>query len=150
LEIDEFWTYARKKEHKGWLIYAYCRETGEIVAHVWGWRDIKTVEKLKKKLKSLGVSCGSVAADAWESFTASFKEDKHLAGKRYTKGTEGNNCRLRHRSGGHFGGRAAMPKKLVCHLKAFDMVFFTSITALFEGDHTFLHTSDCFPFYLFT
>jgi IS1 family transposase len=97
LEIDEFWTYARKKENKLWLIYAYCRETGEIVAYVWGRRDIKTVEKLKKKLKSLGVSCGSVAADAWESFTASFKENKHLAGKQYTKGTEGNNCRLRHR-----------------------------------------------------
>jgi IS1 family transposase len=36
LGIDEFWTYAGKKENKVWLIYAYCRETGEIVAYAWG------------------------------------------------------------------------------------------------------------------
>jgi IS1 family transposase len=70
------------------LIYAYHRETGEIVAYVWGQRDIKTVEKLKERLKSLGADCGGVTTDAWESFTASFKEYGHLAGKRYTKGIE--------------------------------------------------------------
>jgi hypothetical protein len=36
LEIDEFWTYAGKKENKLRLIYAYRRETGETVAYVWG------------------------------------------------------------------------------------------------------------------
>jgi hypothetical protein len=34
LEIDEFWTYVGKKKNKVWLIYAYHRETGEIVAYV--------------------------------------------------------------------------------------------------------------------
>ncbi|MHB9294241.1 putative IS1 family transposase ISPa14 [Hollandina sp. SP2] len=32
LEIDEFWTYEREKKNKVWLIYAYHRESGEIVA----------------------------------------------------------------------------------------------------------------------
>jgi hypothetical protein len=32
LEIDEFWTCAGKKQNKVWLIYAYHRDTGEIVA----------------------------------------------------------------------------------------------------------------------
>ena len=32
LEIDEFWTYVKEKKNKIWLIYAYHRETGEIVA----------------------------------------------------------------------------------------------------------------------
>ena len=32
LEVDEFWTYVGKKAHKVWLIYAYHRATGEIVA----------------------------------------------------------------------------------------------------------------------
>jgi hypothetical protein len=31
LEIDEFWTYVGKKKNKVWLIYAYHRESGEIV-----------------------------------------------------------------------------------------------------------------------
>jgi hypothetical protein len=40
LEIDEFWTYVGKKKNIVWLIYARHRESGEIVAHVWGKRDI--------------------------------------------------------------------------------------------------------------
>jgi hypothetical protein len=35
LEIDEFWTYVGKKKNQVWLIYAYHRESGEIVAFVW-------------------------------------------------------------------------------------------------------------------
>ncbi len=34
LEVDEFWTYVGKKK-KVWLIYAYHRESGEIVTWVW-------------------------------------------------------------------------------------------------------------------
>jgi hypothetical protein len=34
LEIDEFWTYVGKKKNNVWLIYAYHRESGEIVAYV--------------------------------------------------------------------------------------------------------------------
>jgi hypothetical protein len=36
LEVDEFWTYVGNKKNKVWLIYAYHRVTGEIVAFVWG------------------------------------------------------------------------------------------------------------------
>ncbi|MDR2793824.1 MAG: hypothetical protein LBB61_09205 [Treponema sp.] len=42
LEIDEFWTYVGKK--KIWLIYAYHRDTGEIVSFVWGKQDMKTAK----------------------------------------------------------------------------------------------------------
>ena len=35
IEVDEFWTYVQKKNNKQWLIYAYDRETGEIIAYVW-------------------------------------------------------------------------------------------------------------------
>jgi hypothetical protein len=50
LEIDEFWTYVGKKQNTVWLIYAYHRDTGEIVAFVWGKRDLKTALKLKKRI----------------------------------------------------------------------------------------------------
>jgi hypothetical protein len=53
LEIDEFWTYVGKKKNKVWLIYAYHRESGEIVAFVWGKRDLKTAQKLRKRIKRL-------------------------------------------------------------------------------------------------
>ena len=51
LEVDEFWTFVGNKNNKQWLIYAYHRETGEIVAYVWGKRDLATVQRLKTELK---------------------------------------------------------------------------------------------------
>ena len=36
IEVDEFWIYVQRKENKQWLIYAYDRETQEIIAYVWG------------------------------------------------------------------------------------------------------------------
>jgi transposase-like protein len=50
LEIDEFWTYAGQKTNKVWLIYAYHRESGEIAVYVWGKWDLKTAQKLLKRL----------------------------------------------------------------------------------------------------
>jgi transposase-like protein len=51
LEVDEFWTYVYRKKRKVWLIYAYDRATNEIVAYVWGKRDLKTAKKLRARLK---------------------------------------------------------------------------------------------------
>jgi len=53
LEVDEFWTFVGSKENKKWLIYAYDRESGEIVAYVWGDRNAKTAKRLREKLKQL-------------------------------------------------------------------------------------------------
>jgi hypothetical protein len=47
LEIDEFWTYVGKKKNKVWLIYAYRREGGEVVAYVLGKRETGTAKKLR-------------------------------------------------------------------------------------------------------
>jgi IS1 family transposase len=124
LETDEFWTYVEKKNRKVWLIYAYHRETGEIVAFVWGKRDLKTVNGLKKKLSDSGVSYGSIATDEWDSFVSAFKDTNHLIGKRYTVGIEGNNCRLRHRIRRAFRKTCCFSKKLVNHLKTFNLTFF--------------------------
>ena len=60
LEVDEFWTYVGNKKNKVWLIYAYHRETGETVAYVRGKRNYDTAKKLRNKLKSAGVSYGTV------------------------------------------------------------------------------------------
>jgi IS1 family transposase len=124
LETDEFWTYVGKKEHKVWLIYAYHRETGEIVAYVWGKRDIKTAEKLRKRIQRLGISYDRIGTNHWDSFLATFGGDRHLAGKQYTVGMEGNNCRLRHRVRRVFRRICCFSKKLRNHWKAFDMAFF--------------------------
>ena len=124
LEVDEFWTYVGRKTNKVWLIYAYHRESGEIVAYVWGKRDIKTASKLRKRLKRLGITYTRIASDEWDSFLTAFKADKLLTGKKYTVGIEGNNCRLRHRIRRAFRKTCCFSKKLKNHWKAFDMAFF--------------------------
>lgn len=124
LEVDELWTYVGSKSKKVWLIYAYHRESGEIVCFVWGKRDLKTAKKLKKKLVYLGISYGSIASDNWDSFITAFKGDNHLTGKKYTVGIEGNNCRLRHRIRRAFRKTCCFSKKLINHLKAFNLAFF--------------------------
>jgi IS1 family transposase/transposase-like protein len=122
LEIDEFWTYVAKKANKVWLIYAYDRESGEIAAHVWGKRDLKTAKKLRKRLLRLGISYDALATDNWESFIGAFKQDKHLIGKKYTVGIEGNNCRLRHRNRRFFRKTCCFSKRLYYHWKIFAAV----------------------------
>lgn len=124
LEVDELWTFVGKKSNKQWLIYAYHRKTGEIVAYVWGKRDLKTVRKLKAKMKELGVTFASIASDTWDSFITGFKDFVQKTGKFFTVGIEGNNCRIRHRIRRAFRRSCNFSKKLKNHYKAFDLTFF--------------------------
>ncbi|MDR2410570.1 MAG: IS1 family transposase [Bacteroidales bacterium] len=124
LEVDEFWTYVGKKKNKLWLIYAYDRESGEIVSFVWGKRDVKTVKKLRKKLRATGIGYDRICTDNWESFIIVFKEDNHIIGKKHTLGIEGNNCRLRHRIRRAFRKTCCFSKIIRNHLKAFNLAFF--------------------------
>jgi IS1 family transposase len=84
LEVDEFWTYVQKKSNKVWLIYAYDRSNGEIVAYVWGKRNLKTARALRKKLSELGVTYTKICTDDWQSFVTTFKEDNHVIEKKNT------------------------------------------------------------------
>jgi len=124
LEIDEFWTYVGNKQNKVWLIYAYHRGTGEIVAYVWGKRNLKTAKALRNKLSALEITYDSICTDNWESFQSAFKGCNHFVGKEYTVGIEGNNCRIRHRIRRAFRKTCCFSKKLFNHFKAFDLAFF--------------------------
>ncbi|KAA6341352.1 hypothetical protein EZS27_010840 [termite gut metagenome] len=97
---------------------------GEIVAYVWGKRDLKTAKRLREKLIKLGVSFGCIRTDEWQSFITTFKEDNHVIGKSHTVGIEGNNCRLRNRIRRDFRKTCCFSKKLFNHLKAFRLAFF--------------------------
>ena len=124
LEIDELWSYVQKKENKQWIIYAYDRETGEIVAWVKGKRDAKTARKLRKKLRELGVTYNTIASDDWKSFKTAFKDDNHIIGKEHTKGIEGNNCRIRHRMKRLSRKTCCFSKNEENHWKVFELVVF--------------------------
>ena len=113
LEVNEFWTYVGNKKNRQWLIYAYHRASGEIVAFVWGKCNLKTAKMLRNKLSTLGVTFDTVYSDIWESFTGAFAADNHITGKTNTFGIEGNNCRLRHRIRRAFRKTCCFSKKLI-------------------------------------
>jgi IS1 family transposase/transposase-like protein len=123
LEIDEFWTYVQNKKNKKWLIYAYHRATGEVVAYVWGSRNKETAKKLRKKIRRMGVTYDKIATDDWDSFVAVFGQDQHLVGKQYTKGIEGNNCWFRHHNRRVFRKTCCFSKSFSNHRKVFDANF---------------------------
>jgi IS1 family transposase len=106
LEIDEFWTYIGEKKNKVWLIYAYHRESGEIAGYVWGKRDLKTAQKLRKRLIRLGITWDTISTDDWDSFLTAFAEDSRSTGKAYTAGIEGSGIG----SGGFSGKPAVFPR----------------------------------------
>jgi IS1 family transposase/transposase-like protein len=124
LEIDEFWTYVGIKKNKLWLIYAYHRGSREIVAFVWGKRDLKTTNKLRKRITRLGITDGRVATDDWQSFITAFLQDMYDVGRGFAIGIERNNGTLRHRVRRVFRKTCCFSKKLRNHWKVFDMAFF--------------------------
>ncbi len=116
--------YVGEKSNKVWLIYAYHRSSGEIVAWVFGKRNYKTAKALREKIKALGISYDLIAIDDWKSFKKAFRADMCRIGKEFTKGIEGNNCRLRHRIRRAFRRSCNFSKKLENHIIAFELAFF--------------------------
>ena len=50
----------------------YDPDTGEIVAYVWGKRNLKTARELRTKLDELGVDFGYICCDNWDSFLTQY------------------------------------------------------------------------------
>ena len=123
LQVDEFWTYVGHKKNKVWLVYAYDPDTSEIVAFIWGKRNLKTAKQLRAKLDELGVDFGYVCCDNWDSFLTAFDFDFKKVGKYHTVDIEGNNNRFRQRLRRVFRKTSCFSKKLANHFKAFDLLF---------------------------
>ena len=66
---------------KVWLVYAWDQESGKMVAHVWGKRDLATVMQPKQRLKESGVTYGQIASDNWSAFLKVFQGDVHQVGE---------------------------------------------------------------------
>ncbi|WP_370692269.1 IS1 family transposase [Moraxella sp. ZY210820] len=71
----------------------------------------------------LGFSYDKIHIDSWDSFLTAFKTHRTCIGKYYTVGIEGNNNRLRHRIRCIFRRTYCFSKKLLNHLKAFELAF---------------------------
>lgn len=74
LELDECWTYVRRRSNKRWLWVALCRRTRQIVAFVIGDRSTRTCARLWSKIPSEYRGKQSFS-DFWKSYKPLFEED---------------------------------------------------------------------------
>ena len=122
LQVDELHTFVGSKKNKVWLIYAYHAKTSEIVAFVWGKRDLQTALALKQRLKELKVSYEGIASDNWDAFVNAFSDTgDQWVGKQHTKAIEGNNCRIRHRLSRAVRRSCCFSKSMFYHVKSFNI-----------------------------
>ena len=92
--IDEFWSWVgKRKEGKRWVWYAYCADSGKILAFQIGKRNDGTCKKLMKKLAHLTIE--NYYTDDWRSYKKHIPADKHTISKRKTQKIERQNLNFR-------------------------------------------------------
>ena len=113
VQIDEQWSYVGNKQKKVWLLYAICKNSGEILAANWGKRNKKSIRALLKKLQ--GVEINFYCTDNWQAFAEVLPKEKHIVGKKYTKNIEGINTWFRTRLRRLARRTVCFSKKLIYH-----------------------------------
>ena len=76
LELDEMWSFVRKKKRKRWLWTAICRRTRQIVAFVIGDRSEKTCRRLYNRIPKNYKHCRTFS-DFWETYQNVFPKKTH-------------------------------------------------------------------------
>ncbi len=67
LELDEVWSFVKRRKNKRWIWLALCRRTRQIVAFVVGCRGKKTCKRLWKAIPA-PYKEAHCFADIWEAY----------------------------------------------------------------------------------
>ena len=78
LELDELWSFVKKKSNKRWVWLALCKQTLQVVASVIGGRGIDTCKQLWANVPAL-YKQGIIFTDFWEAYQAVIPEEQHQA-----------------------------------------------------------------------
>lgn len=76
LELDELWTFVRRKDHPRWLWLALCRRTRQVVAYWIGDRTETGALQLWRRLPGNYVWCTSWS-DRWQPYAQVFDARRH-------------------------------------------------------------------------
>ena len=70
-ELDEMWSYVRKKDNPRWLWHAIDHKSGQVLAYVFGTRSGGVVVQLKALLEPFGITRFYI--DDWGANFATFR-----------------------------------------------------------------------------
>ena len=111
-ELDEMWSYVGKKSNPRWLWPAIDRQTGQVLAYVFGYRKERVFLQLKKLLEPFGIH--RYCTDGWGAYERHLPAEVHEIGKRKTQRIEQKHLRLRTRI-------KRLARKTICFSKSQEM-----------------------------
>ena len=76
LELDELWSFVRKKSRTRWIWIALSRRTRQVVAYVVGDRSAATCRKLWQRIPAL-YRAAHCYTDFWEAYRQVIPADQH-------------------------------------------------------------------------
>lgn len=94
-EIDEMWSFVRKKENQRWLWHAIDHATGQVLAYIFGNRKDEVFCQLKILLLPFGIK--HFYTDDWGAYERQLPKTQHIIGKSNTQKIERKHLTLRTR-----------------------------------------------------
>jgi len=125
-EMDEMWSFVRRKTNPRWLWHAIDHSTGAVLAYVFGRRKDKVFLKLKELLEPFGLT--HYYTDKWGAYTRHLDPEQHTTSKRYTQKIERKHLTLRTRI-------KRLTRKTICFSKSTQM--YDIVIGLFVNRYAF-------------
>jgi insertion element IS1 protein InsB len=94
-EVDEMWSFVKRKKAPRWLWHAIDHRSGKVLAYVFGRRQDEVFLKLKALLEPFGIT--KYYTDSWGAYTRHIEVDQHQPGKHNTQQIERKHLTLRTR-----------------------------------------------------
>ena len=111
-ELDEMWSYVGKKTNSRWLWHAIDRQSGQVLAYVFGRRKDQVFIQLKKLLEPFVIK--RYCTDGWGAYGRHLPLESHEIGKRKTQRIERKHLNLRTRI-------KRLTRKTICFSKTEEM-----------------------------
>jgi insertion element IS1 protein InsB len=111
-EMDEMWSFVRRKSNPRWLWHAIDHHTGAVLAYVFGRRQDEVFLKLKALLEPFGIT--HYYTDKWGAYTRHLAPEQHTVSKRGTQKIERKHLTLRARI-------KRLVRKTICFSKSTQM-----------------------------
>ena len=111
-EVDEMWSYVKRKKKPRWLWHAIDHRSGKVLAYAFGRRQDAVFLKLKALLEPFGIT--KYYTDYWGAYARHLDADAHQPGKRNTQQIERKHLTLRTRI-------KRLVRKTICFSKSVQM-----------------------------
>lgn len=95
VEMDEMWSFVKKKSNQRWLWHAIDHKTHDVLAYDFGARKDEVFRSFQQKLSHFDIDV--YFTDDWGAYERNLPKEKHVISKRYTQAIERKHLTLRTR-----------------------------------------------------